>query len=99
MSAPSPEKLLFVESSPLATTIMHETISHGRRVLYEIETETNKTQKITYVRKLDLSTSDHALAQMGEVTDPTHFFRSRGRECAPHKRRDREDPLEPDRRR
>lgn len=46
-------KLLFTQSSPLDTTIVYETTGHP---LYEIETENGTIQKITVVRKLDLST-------------------------------------------
>ena len=47
-------KLLFTQSSPLDTTIANEATGNP---LYEIETENNKVQKITVVRKLDLSAS------------------------------------------
>ena len=46
-------KLLFVESSPLDTTVIYETTGHP---LYQIETENGAIQKTTVVRKLDLST-------------------------------------------
>lgn len=52
-----PPKLLFTQSSPLDTAVVNEATGHS---LYEIETENNKVQKITVVRKLDLSTSDCA---------------------------------------
>lgn len=45
-------KLLFAQSSPLDTTVIYETTGHP---LYEIETETSTIQKVTVVRKLDLS--------------------------------------------
>jgi hypothetical protein len=45
-------KLLFTQSSPLDATVVYETTGHP---LYEIETENSTIQKVTVVRKLDLS--------------------------------------------
>jgi hypothetical protein len=46
-------KLLFTQSSPLNTTAVYDATGH---TLYEIETENSTVQKVTVVRKLDLST-------------------------------------------
>lgn len=72
-------KLLFTQSSPLDTTVVYETTGH---VLYEIETENSAIQKVTVVRKLDLSTSDFFLLFEGKVANersPLFSTRPRGR--------------------
>lgn len=46
-------KLHFTQSSPLDTVVINDATGHP---LYEIETENNRVQKTTIVRKLDLST-------------------------------------------
>ena len=51
-------KLLFTQSSPLDTFVINEATGNP---LYEIETENNKVQKTTVVRKLDLSRSNFYL--------------------------------------
>ena len=55
-------KLLFTQSSPLDTAVVY---GPGGNPLYEIETEVNTVQKITVVRKLDLSTSELASSLTG----------------------------------
>lgn len=85
-------KLLFAQNSPLDTTVTNTATGHP---LYEIETENNRVQKITVVRKLDLSTSNFS-EKVGDSNSLS--TRSRRREHSPCKRGDREDPLESDRR-
>lgn len=74
-------KLLFTQSSPLDTTVITETTGHP---LYEIETENNKVQKITVVRKLDLGMSNFFLARWrGEIIDEPISLPGRSEENLP----------------
>lgn len=65
-------KLLFSQSSPLDTTVVYGTTGHP---LYDIETENSTVQKITVVRKLDLSTQDLSFSPKGgEIADFASLF-------------------------